>query len=119
MNNKSSLLFILLISTSMIHLHAQHLPDKEEILKPLRLANQYFMNKWPDPGTPIVTNKERPSNIWTRAVYYEGLMALYGIDPQQAYYNYAVEWSNKHNWGLRSGATSRNAHGQCCGQPYI
>ena len=119
MNNKSSLLFILLISTSVIHLHAQHLPDKEEILKPLRLTNQYFMNKWPDPGTPIVTNKERPSNIWTRAVYYEGLMALYGIDPQQAYYNYAVEWSNKHNWGLRSGTTTRNADDQCCGQTYI
>ena len=119
MNNKRSLLFILLISTSMIHLHAQHLPDKEEILKPLRLTNQYFMNKWPDPGTPIVTNKERPSNIWTRAVYYEGLMALYGIDPQQAYYNYAVEWSNKHNWGLRSGTTTRNADDQCCGQTYI
>jgi len=119
MYSKHLLLFTLLISTSIVHLRAQHLPGKEDILKPLRLANQYFMNKWPDPGTPIVTNKERPSNIWTRAVYYEGLMALYGIDPQPAYYNYAVEWSNKHNWGLRSGTTTRNADDQCCGQTYI
>jgi hypothetical protein len=40
------------------------------------LTNGYFMNKWPDPGKSIVTNIERPGNIWTRAVYYEGLMAL-------------------------------------------
>jgi hypothetical protein len=33
-----------------------------------------------DAGKTIFTNIERPSNIWTRAVYYEGLMALYKID---------------------------------------
>ncbi|MCH5718366.1 hypothetical protein [Niabella hibiscisoli] len=42
------------------------------------------MTKWPDPGKSIITNKERPSNIWTRAVYYEGLMALNTIDPQKS-----------------------------------
>jgi unsaturated rhamnogalacturonyl hydrolase len=119
MLSKGLLLFIILFSPFLVQLQAQELPNKKEILTPLRLANQYFMNKWPDPGTPIVTNKERPSNIWTRAVYYEGLMALYGIDPQQAYYNYAAEWSNKHNWGLRSGSSTRNADDQCCGQTYI
>lgn len=77
------------------------------------------MNEWPDPGKSIVTNKERPSNIWTRAVYYEGLMALYSIDKQQKYYDYAVNWGEKHNWGLRSGATNRNADDQACGQTYI
>jgi len=45
------------------------------------LANAYFMNKWPDTGKSIVTNRERSSNIWTRAVYYEGLMALYALIP--------------------------------------
>jgi hypothetical protein len=29
----------------------------------------------------IITNRERPSNIWTMAVYYEGLMALYAVNP--------------------------------------
>src|SRR5690349_2917577 len=109
MHSKNLLLFIVLFSSFLVQLHAQDKPDKKEILTSLQLTNQYFMNKWPDPGKPIVTNKERPSNIWTRAVYYEGLMALYAIDPQQAYYNYAVEWSNKHNWGLRTGITTRNA----------
>ncbi|GAB4041202.1 glycoside hydrolase family 88/105 protein [Spirosoma jeollabukense] len=98
---------------------AQKLPDKKEIVTKMTLANAYFMKTWPDPGKEIVTNKTRPSNIWTRAVYYEGLMALYAIDKKKAYYEYAVEWGEKHNWGLRSGITTRNADDQCCGQTYI
>ena len=98
---------------------AQKLPDKKDIVAKMTLANDYFMKTWPDPGKEIVTNKTRPSNIWTRAVYYEGLMALYGIDKKKAYYDYAVEWGEKHNWGLRSGIKTRNADDQCCGQTYI
>ncbi len=85
----------------------------------MRLANDYFMAKWPDPGEDIVTDKVRPSNIWTRATYYEGLMGLYEIDPNALYYNYAVDWGEAHNWGMRSGNTTRNADDQCCGQTYI
>jgi len=62
-----------------------------DVLQSLQLTNRYFMNKWTDTGKPIYTNRWRPSNIWTRAVYYEGLMALYQIDKNNEYYNYAVE----------------------------
>ena len=116
-NNRCILLTILI--GGALHLTAQKLPSKKEVLHSMRLTNQYFMNKWPDPGKSIVTNRERPSNIWTRAVYYEGLMALYNLDKQQKYYDYAVDWGQKHNWGLRSGATTRNADDQACGQTYI
>jgi len=109
-------LFVSLLPTIV---SAQSLPGKKNILTQLRLANGYFMKKWPDPGKSIVTNKERPANIWTRGVYYEGLMALYTIDPQKKYYNYAVEWAEKHKWGLRNGLTTRDADDQCCGQTYI
>ncbi|MCE5184766.1 MAG: glycoside hydrolase family 88 protein [Planctomycetaceae bacterium] len=85
----------------------------------MKLANQYFMDKWPDPGVPIVNDKKRPSNIWTRGTYYEGLMALYAIDAEPAYYNYAVAWGQAHQWGMRSGNSTRNADDQCCGQTYI
>lgn len=95
------------------------LPPKNDVLNVMRLTNQYFMNKWPDAGKPIVTNRERPSNIWTRGVYYEGLMALYSIDPQKKYYDYAVQWGDKHNWNLRGGAATRNADDQTAGQTYI
>lgn len=85
----------------------------------MRLANTYFMNKWPDPGKDILTNIARPSHIWTRSVYYEGLMALYSIDPQPSYYGYAVVWGMKHQWTPRNGITDRNADDQCAGQTYI
>src|SRR3982750_3385121 len=98
---------------------SQKLPPKNEILSAMELTNKYFMNKWPDPGKTIVTNRERPSNIWTRAVYYEGLMALYSVDKKKEYYDYAVDWSNKHGWNMRTGTGTRNADDQCCGQTYI
>jgi unsaturated rhamnogalacturonyl hydrolase len=100
-------------------LQAQKAPAKKDVLKVMRLTNQYFMNKWPDPGKSIVTNRERPSNIWTRAVYYEGLMALYAIDKKKQYLDYAIDWGTKHKWGLRDGIQTRNADNQCCGQTYI
>jgi len=98
---------------------AQQLPGKKDIKKTLRLTNQYFMDKWPDAGKPIFTNIERPSNIWTRSVYYEGLVALYAADKKKAYKDYMLQWGEKHKWNLRAGTNTRNADNQCCGQVYI
>lgn len=112
----TSLLFLLLQANRS---QSQTLPSKTELLKVMNLTNQYFMDKWPDAGKPIFTNIERPSNIWTRAVYYEGLMALYSIKPQKNYLDYAMQWGEKHHWGLRGGVNTRNADNQCCGQTYI
>jgi unsaturated rhamnogalacturonyl hydrolase len=111
--------YLLLFCAVTITTSAQKIPSKKNILKTLRLTNQYFMNKWPDAGKTIFTNIERPSNIWTRAVYYEGLMALHRIDKQKAYYDYALQWGEKHKWGLRGGIKTRNADNHCCGQTYI
>ena len=113
-------LLILFVSLFIISgTNAQKLPAKKKLLATMQLTNKYFMGKWPDAGKPIFTNIERPSNIWTRAVYYEGLMALYKIDKQQAYYDYALQWGEKHQWGLRGGVKTRNADNHCCGQTYI
>jgi rhamnogalacturonyl hydrolase YesR len=46
-------------------------------------------------------------------------MALYSIDKKKEYYDYAWQWGEKHNWGLRGGANMRNADNQSCGQTYI
>ena len=119
MKCKFAFLLLLLPTAVLLQTQAQKLPVKKKILSSMRLANGYFMNKWPDPGKSIITNRERPSNIWTRAVYYEGLMALYAIDRNASYHDYAVEWGEKHKWGLRSGVNTRNADDQCCGQTYI
>ena len=101
---------------------SQKIPSKKAILKVAELANSYFMDKWSDPGAEIpipAKNKIYPSNIWTRAVYYEGLMTLYKIDKKKVYYDYAVEWGNKHDWNLRGGTATRNGDNQACGQTYI
>ena len=95
------------------------IPPKTEVLSDMRLANDYFISQWPDPGKEIVTDRARPSNIWTRGTYYEGLMALYEIDPQDRDYEYAVQWGQIHQWSLRGGNHNRNADDQCCGQTYI
>lgn len=80
---------------------AQQLPERNQVLQLMTLANDYFMKKWPDTGKTIITNRERPSNIWTRGIYYEGLMALHQIYPKKEYYNYAVAWAEFHNWECR------------------
>ncbi|MCC3154979.1 glycoside hydrolase family 88 protein [Hymenobacter sp. BT770] len=98
---------------------AQKLAKKKAVLKAMTRTNDYFMKKWPDTGKEIVTNKARPSHIWTRGVYYEGLMALYQTDKQKRYYDYAVDWGEKHQWGIRNGVTNRNADDQCAGQTYL
>lgn len=113
------LITYLLIFFCLTTTQAQLLPKKKAMLATMTLANDYFMAKWPDTGKEIVTNKTRPSNIWTRAVYYEGLMALYGIGKQKRYYDYAVDWGQKHKWGMRSGINTRNADDQCCAQTYL
>jgi rhamnogalacturonyl hydrolase YesR len=102
------------------------LPPQPSILAAMRSANAYFVAKWPDPTIDIVTDKARPSNLWTRAVYYEGLMALYAVEPDMArrttYYNYAVTWgaSSSHPWQVAYGDnTSTSADNQACGQTYI
>lgn len=98
---------------------AESLPSPDAVLAKMRSVNAYFMAEWPDPGKPIVTTRTRPSNIWTRGVYYEGLLALYQLDQKQSYYDYAVKWGEAHKWGLREGIHTRNADNQCCGQTYI
>jgi rhamnogalacturonyl hydrolase YesR len=122
MNKMKYLIIAIFISSVSACSVAQKLPAKNDVLKTVTLANKYFMDKWPDAGKDIfVPSKNRawPSHIWTRAVYYEGLMALYSIDNKPAYYDYAVDWSVKHKWNLRDGTKTRNGDNQACGQTYI
>jgi unsaturated rhamnogalacturonyl hydrolase len=112
---KKSFLLIYLISFS-----ALARPPKTRVLAQMNLAKVYFQQKWPDVGQVIVSpDKTRPSNIWTRAVFYEGLIELYKLDPQAKDLKYMVDWGNFHQWGLRNGAKTRNADDQACGQAYI
>lgn len=90
-----------------------------DVLATLRLVNDYFMAKWPDPTVPTYVNKVRPSSLWTRAVYYEGLMALNDIDPQPRYTDYVDRWGTFHQWTPRDGVATCDADNQCCSQTYL
>jgi unsaturated rhamnogalacturonyl hydrolase len=91
----------------------------QHVIDIVHRTNNYFMQKYEDPTKDTFVGKRRTSNLWTRAVYYEGLMALYEIDPQQQYLDYTDTWANYHKWTARNSASDTNADNQCCQQTYI
>jgi unsaturated rhamnogalacturonyl hydrolase len=116
---KSLNLFILIVTAS-ISLNGQKIPSKKSLMKAMISTNDYFMRKWPNVSDSIVSpDRTRPSNIWTRGVYYEGLVELYKLNPKKEYLKYMLSWAETHKWGLRNGNTTRNGDDQCCGQTYI
>jgi len=114
---KIDLFFVLIIFNSS--LFAGELPDRRDILTTMEKTNNYFMAKYADFTAPSNVGRVRPSNIWTRSVYYEGLMALHQICPREQYYDYALGWAEFHKWGYRDGNTTRNADNYCAGQTYV
>lgn len=97
---------------------AQPLKQKE-VLETMTKVNAYFMKKYADYRMPSFQKKVRPSNIWTRTVYYEGLLAMYSIYPLEEYYEYALGWANFHEWGFHRGTTTRHADNYSPGQIYL
>ena len=92
---------------------------QSEVLQAARKTNDYFMAKYADPTEPTNVKRIRPSSLWTRAVYYEGLMALQTLDPQQRYVDYAMRWADFHQWTPRNGVNTCDADDQCCAQTYV
>ena len=99
------------------------LPSKDEVIAQARKVNDYFMNKFGDPSKVVPfpsRNRVYDGNIWTRGVYYEGLLALNEVDPQQRYLDNTMEWGDYYKWNMRNGQTlTRNADNYCCSQAYI
>ena len=110
--------FILLMLTfcALTNIQGQ---TPQEVLSVAQRVNDYFMKKYSDPTIPTNVGKIRPSSLWTRAVYYEGLMELYKVDAQQRYIDYTDRWADFHKWTPRNGITSCDADDQCCEQTYL
>ena len=119
MKKSAFLALIALMISSGILASAVEIPQQKATLATLIKVNDYFMKNWPDAGQPTFVKKVRPSNLWTRAVYFEGLMALYSIYPNAKYLQYALEWGDFHKWTPRNGNTTRDADDYCCSQTYI
>jgi rhamnogalacturonyl hydrolase YesR len=77
------------------------------------------MEKWPVAGCNDCLPGSRPSNIWTRAVYFEGALALFQVSHDPAVLDYATTWATFHDWGFRKGDKTTNADDQCAAQSYI
>ena len=110
----------LLILMTLLTASGTFAQEKETgVINTLRLVNDYFMAKYADPTLPTNVNRIRPSSLWTRAVYYEGLMALYEIDANPRYIDYTDRWASFHQWTPRNGVKTNDADDQCCGQTYV
>jgi len=98
---------------------------QKDVLDVMERANDYFIAKYPDPGAPTFVKKQRPSNLWTRGVYFEGLMALteiermVGGEKYDTYYKYVYDWGTAHKWSPRNGVKTRDADDYCCCQTYL
>ena len=114
---KKILIALVCLLTMDMPLIAQ--PTANDVLEVTRRVNDYFMNKYEDPTVPTNWKRVRPSSLWTRAVYYEGLMALYEVDQQQRYIDYTDRWANFHKWTPRNGTQTCDADDQCCSQTYL
>ena len=120
MNNTIKRLLICLSLLSYFAASVQAKTDRNEVLQKAVLVNDWFMNQWPDPTKDTyVRNKVRPSSLWTRAVYYEGLMALNSVQPEQRYLDYTQTWCDHHKWTPRNGVKTHDADDYCCSQTYI
>ena len=92
---------MLLGTLTALSLTASAQTTADEVMNVTRRVNDYFMQHYEDPTVPTNWRRIRPSSLWTRAVYYEGLMALYDIDPQQRYIDYTDRWADFHQWTPR------------------
>ena len=92
---------------------------RNEVLATAEKVNDYFMSRNQDPTKPTNVGKIRPSHLWTRAVYYEGLTALYEVAPKPSYLEYIDKWGDFHEWTPRNGVNTVDADDQCCGQTYL
>ena len=78
------------------------------------------MRNYPDPtANSFVGGKKRNSRIWTRGVYYEGLMSMYRQTPVEKWYDYTQEWGDFHKWISNDTKAPTNADFHCCGMAYL
>ena len=122
---KAILLTLIAFCSLTLNAKKIKLPEKTEVLAAMELANRHFIEKYPEAGAPTFVKKKRPSNLWTRGVYFEGLVALTDIERSinAPYYEtntkYLSDWASYHEWTPRNGVKTRDADDYCCCQAYL
>lgn len=90
---KYALLNLTKMEKRIFYVMAGRRPDRKLMIEQMVLVNERFMAQHPVAGDSIRINGVRPSNIWTRSVYMEGLLALNEVAPQPRYVEYAMDWA--------------------------
>ena len=104
-----SVLFTTLFVVTSFAQGIDNIPQKSEILKKIKLVNDYYLSGHSTPG----------NNQWGTSIYFTGCMEFYKIYPDKELLNYMNNWGEKNNWALGSSAANHGADQQVCGQTYI
>jgi rhamnogalacturonyl hydrolase YesR len=94
-------------------------PLQEDVLQAMKTANDYFMNKFPDPSKDLIQpphGRVWKSNIWTFGTYAVGLMDFYNTTKDTSLLNYITDWAVKHDWKI---STKEMWNDHLAGQTYI
>ena len=116
---KKLFLTIALTALTLSGLAQDQLPTRAEVLKLAQKVNSWFMKKYDPADAFLGGGKVRTTNLWTRAVYHEGLCALYSIYPLEEYYEYNLKMAEGNKWSPRYGAYSLDADNYACVQTYV
>lgn len=96
------------------------MPISADVMADAEKVAGYFMKANPDVGADsYVGGKKRNSRIWTRGVFYEGLLNMVREEPKPEWVKYSVDWGEYHDWYSCTDEQARHADFQCCGQSYI
>lgn len=85
------------------------MPSWASILATLRLVNDHWIGSHADPG----------NNLWNRATYMSGNLALHRLTGDVGYLRYAETWAAQNDYQLNGGPTTRHADNHCAGQVYL
>lgn len=113
-------LLIVFIASLMVLGGSSQTLHTDSIMATAEKVVNYFMTHYPDVGADsYVGGKKRNSRIWTRGVFYEGLLNIYREKQQEEWLKYAIDWGDFHDWYSCSDSQKRHADFQCCGQAYL
>ena len=70
------------------HNHALKKPNRDSVLAILRLVNDYWQSKHPQPG----------NSFWDNAAYHTGNMEAYQVTQDEAYRRYSETWAEHNAW---------------------
>ncbi len=121
MDIRKSLLTLFLFVVGL-GVSAQTQPSSQSVMETMEKVANYFMTNYPDVGADsYVGGKRRNSKIWTRSVFYEGLLNAYREQQREDWLKYCIDWGEFHQWVSSSDSEARsdNADYQCCGQAYL